>query len=449
MNGSDTLKIPSASMSRGSTMVRTSFPNAEFWMAVVFLTMTIRGLTLWELGEGQAHGRIGDMVLLGVFGLWFGGRCLSGRFGVVRNRLDLAVMMFVMFYVMSILWAYNVEAGWFRLLKLLRNWMLYILLADYLSVNFLSRYRRIAVYILLSGLFLSLAFVVSISRHGGTAALAMLLQAEDVPSSNPLLSVVRSDQGAGLMMMGFASWLPLCMFMGFSIQPWIRSRVLALGNLVYFYAMGAATLLSASRAAMVGLAGGLAIIFPLVAKTMTVKKIIGGGIILLAVICGAWQFGLQNLVMARFSYEVIEKDGAVSERLDFFEVAISRFKESPLVGKGVASIEPEAHLDTTGYWAVHNVYVQVLAEIGIVGGALFLWILVLWVWYLISAKRLASHMRDPAISRVAVALLAYSIFLFLFFLVGHDLGSGETWIIMGIASALYNGGARELSSGKN
>ena len=441
MDSSGALRTIDATL-RAPTPVRVSFPSAGFWMAIVILTMTIREVTLWQVGA--AHGRIGDMVLLLVFGLWFGGRCLIGRFAIVRNRLDLAVMIFLMVYVVSILWADNVEAGWFRLLKLLRNGALYILLVDYLSANFQGRYQRIAVSILLAGLFQSLAFMVSISREGGLVALSTLLQADAIMSSNPLLNVVRKDQGAGLFMKGVASWLPLCMFIGLSIGPWIRSRGLAIGNWALFLAMGALTLLSATRASMVGLAVGFAIAFFFLLPRMSVKNMLVGAIIFLfPIILGTWYFGLHKLILGRFSFEVLGSDDAVSLRLEFFEYALARFAESPLIGAGVSSIDPDSFL------VVHNVYLQVLGELGIVGGAVFLWIMALWVWYLMAARRMTSHMRDPLISRVAVSLLGFSGFLFTYFLVGHDLGSGEPWIVMSMASALHNSRPKVSSKSTN
>lgn len=440
MHLGDTLKIPSATLSNGATKRWASFPNAEFWMAVVFLTMTIRGLTLWELGEGQAHGRIGDMVLLVVIGLWFGGRCLAGNLAIVRNRLDLAVTLFVALHAASMLWAGNVDAGSVRLLKLVRNFALYVLLAEYLSGNFLDRYKRVAVYLFVSAVFLSLTFAGAITKYGGMAALGMLLQEDAVPSSNPLLYVVRHDQGLGVFMMGFAAWLPLCMFVAFTLQPWITSRTLALGNLLYFYGMGAVTLLSASRSAMAGLAGGVVITFSLLAPGMTVKTMISGCIIGLVVLFGAWHLGLQKFVMARFA--IIEEDGAVSERLEFFEFTLERFKESPLLGMGVASIDPEGVVNNQRYWAVHNVYLQVLGEVGIIGGILFLWVIMLWIWYLISITRVGLRIEDRGVFRIAVGLLGYSGFLLIFFLAGHDLQGPEPWIIMGIVSALHNEGDR-------
>jgi len=411
-------------------MVRASFPNAGFWMGLVILTMIIREVTLWQVG--RANGRIGDMLLLLVFGLWFGGRCLIGRFAIVKNRLDLAVMIFLMLHVMSILWADNVEEGWFRLLKLLRNGALYILLVDYLSTDFSTRYRRIATCLVITGLLQSLAYMISIGRHGGLAALAVMLQADSLQSNNPALGVVREETGAGLFLQGAASWLPLCMFVGFSIHPSIRSRVLALGNWVLIPVMGALTVLSGTRASMVGLAVGLTIFLPLVVTKMTVKKIVGGGIVVLALIFSAWHFGLYNLVEGRFSHEVLQNDPAILARLDFFQRTLDRFEKSPLLGAGVASIEPDE------LFIVHNLYLQVLGELGVVGGAIFLWIMALWVLYLVSAQRLASAMRDPWRNRVAISLLGFSIFLFTYFLVGHDLGSGEPWIVMGMASALHN-----------
>jgi len=413
-------------------MVKASFPSAGFWMALVILTMTIRQLSLWKLGEDAAHGRIGDMVLLLVVGLWFGGRCLMGRFAMIRNRLDLAVILLLLFFVASIFWADNIQAGGIRSLKLLRNGMLYFVLADYLSTDFPNRYKNIAICVVVTGLFQSLAYLVAIGQNGGLTALSALLQADSVASNDPILAVVRKDQGGALFLQGVASWLPLGMFLGFSIQRTIRSPLVSWGNWVLICSMGVLTLLSGTRAAMVALAAGVVVIFLLSAKDLTVEKLLAGGLGAAILLVGAWVFNLQAFVGSRMSVDTLQYDPSVTARLTFYKFALDRFSESPWVGVGVANIFPD------GLTAVHNAYLQVLAEVGVVGGLIFLWILALWTVYLMSASAFASRWGDRMQKRFAVSILGGSVFFFVYFLVGHDLGSSEPWLLMSMTSALHN-----------
>ncbi len=411
--------------------MKFSFPGAGFWMASIILTMTIRQVSLWQLG-GAANGRIGDMVLLLVVGLWFGGRCLTGRLDMIRNRLDLAVIIFLLFCVMSVLWADNVHGGGFRSLKLLRNGMLYFVLADYLSGDFPSRYKRIAICVLITGLFQSVGYIVAIGQNGGVSALSALLQAESVASNDPILAVVRKDQGGAMFLQGVASWLPLGMFLGFSIRRTMRSPLVSLGNWILICSMGVLTVLSGTRAAMVAFAAGLVVIF-----LFTVPDLTGNRAIMVVVgaaflFFGAWLLGLLGLVGSRMSVQTLQSDPSVVARLAFIEFALDRFSESPWVGVGVGNIFPD------GLTAVHNVYMQVLGEVGVVGGAIFLWILALWAGYLISASAFATRLGDQMQKQFAISILGASVFFFTYFLVGHDLGSAEPWLLMSMTSGLHN-----------
>lgn len=391
--------------------------------------MPIRELSLWEIG--RAHGRIGDMLLAFCFLIWFAAGCLKGTFRIVRNRLDFAVMIFLLVYALSLIWADNIGEGVPRLLKLLRNGMLYILIVDYLSTDFPRGYWRFAVCLLVTGLLQSLAFIWSIAEYGGIAALSMLLQTESVQSNNPILNVVRTNQGGGVFLRGAASWLPLCMFIGYGILSGIRRYDFAIGSRILIVIMGALTVLGVSRTAWAGLVSGFGTIWLLATPNITKKHVLKGGVTVLILLSGVWYFNAQNLIMSRIDFESVTTDPAVQDRLEFYRYTLSRVEESPWLGKGVASIDPDALL------IVHSLYLQILGEVGIVGSGIFLWIMGLWVRYLLVARRAVWAKRDALNRQIASSVLGASVFFFVSFLAGHDLGGGEPWLLMGITSALF------------
>lgn len=425
-------EAPSIGHSVGAKSV---LPGAATWIPLIILTMPVREISLWELGS--VHGRIGDMVLAGAFSVWFAAGSARGSFRLVRNQLDAVVVGFLLYYGLSLIWADNPSEGVIRLGKLERNGMLYIVLVDYLSADFPDAYKRLAVCLLITGLMQSVAFMWSMAEHGGVTAIALLLQAESVQSNNNILDVVRTNQGAGIFLRGAAIWLPLCMFVGYGIVSGIRSWAFALSNRLLILIMGALTILGVSRAAWIGLVAGFGVIWLLALPHLTKKKLFSAGAATLLVLLVAWHFNAHSLIMSRIALDEVSQDPAVIERLDFYAYTMDRFAESPILGTGVASISPDE------LFIVHNLYLQILGELGIVGGGLFVWIMGLWSWYLVTLRNAAVVRGDQAGRQVVASLLGLTLFFFVSFLSGNDLGGGEPWVIMGIASAMYTYGRQQ------
>lgn len=403
-------------------------PGAAVWMALIILTLPIREVSLWEFGA--AHGRIGDLVLAACFALWLASGCLRGELVFATNALDRAVLFFLVVYAASILWAESLGFGLYQLTKLLRNGVLYLLLVHYLSESFPQRYRQIAICLLVTGLIQTLAFAWSIGEYGGLAALSILLNAESVKSSDSVLNVVRSDQGAGVFLRGVASWLPLCMFAGFSIVSFIRQRTGRIGIWLLFVVMGLMTVLSATRSAWIGLAAGFAVIVALTAGEITVKKFMLGGLFVVMLGVGLASLNLHTFIQGRFAPEVLLQDRAIQDRYDYFEIAFDAFLGSPVVGKGVGSISQDE------LFIVHNVYLQVLGELGVMGAAILAVVIGLWIWALLLARKLARNCGDGFCMRVSATILGATAFFLTYFLAGHDLAGGEPWIVLGVASAV-------------
>ena len=196
------------------------FQGATVLIALIILTILIRQVDLWQIAG--VHVRIGDVLIAACFALWFGAGCMRSRWLFPANLFNQVVVIFVVLYVLSISWGSNIEWGLYQGMKIMRNGMLYILLVDYLSVNFASRYLLVSWCLLAAGFMQSLAFIWSMAENGGIVALERLLQAELVLSNNDfLLGVVKVDQGGGIFLRGVSTWLPLCAFMAFSIVPFV------------------------------------------------------------------------------------------------------------------------------------------------------------------------------------------------------------------------------------
>ncbi len=404
------------------------FQGMGVLMALIILTMPIREVSLWEIGS--AHARISDLLLVVCFCLWLASGCIRGKWLFPTNTLDLVVVIFFLLYALSILWGEKLEWGLYQGMKIFRNGMLYILLVGFLSINFPIRYRQIVVCLLFTGLFQTIAFIMSIAENGGIVGLTTMLQTEALQSNNNILKVVKLDQGAGVFLRGVGFWLPLCIFAGFSIAPffpkWGRFC-----TWVFTVVMVLMVIVSGTRAAWIGLAVGFIGIGVLMVRKIRMNDLLISGLFMVVVVVGGIFFNLHSFIQARFTTEVLWDDPSILHRLEFFQIALEAFSESPILGKGVGNIDQEELL------IVHNVYLQVLGELGVIGGIIFVALIVLWVLALFSVRKIATGCGDSFSARVSVSMIGGSLFYFTYFLVGHDLAGGEPWLIMGITSALF------------
>ena len=146
---------------------------------------------------------------------------------------------------------------------------------------------------------------------------------------------------------------------------------------------------------------------------------------------GGLFFDLHHLLAARLPVDALVNDPAMLARYNYFQVAWANFHEAPIFGNGVGNIHKEK------LFIVHNVYLQVLGELGIIGSLIFVALITVWLWSLFVARKRAMILEDSFMARVSVMMLGASMFFFSYFFVGHDLAGSEPWIVMGIVSSMH------------
>lgn len=164
-------------------------------------------------------------------------------------------------------------------------------------------------------------------------------------------------------------------------------------------------------------------------KNLTQKKIIKTiGIALVFLIV----FGIAYLKIPQISSIIsrfMESDSleeATNGRIDFFwESAISMFKDKPLFGYGWRSFR-ENSLNGND---AHNIYLQLLAETGIVGFAIFMIFTFMSLYYTYKGVHYYSRIQkeDNAFVYVKMAF-AYQIFFILYGITGNPLYDGQCYI---------------------
>ncbi|MEQ1727564.1 MAG: O-antigen ligase family protein [Vicinamibacterales bacterium] len=416
------------------------FPGDNFWVGAIILTMPVRELSLGQVGPGFI--RLGDLVLAGAVLMWVLTELKQRGRSLRLNALDGFVVLFLALYILSILWSDQFEWGVLRLAKLTRNTLLYLLLVQYLRQDIIVRFTRLAMFFVASGVVSSLAYLVSIQQAGGTTALGVMFSADTLASSDERLTVVKGDQGAGVFLKGVASWLPLCSLLGVTFLNDSRRSLRALGTWLAIGLMVGLTLLTMTRAAWIALVA--AVVVTLLADVPARSFRRAGALGLFVAILGLVGLGgtLLGIANSRFTDGLLLEDQSVQERLTFFAIALERFTTNPIFGGGVASIDPAEFL------VVHNAYLQVLGELGLVGAAVFLVMLFLWVYYLFAVRRHCKRRRDRHAQGLVASVGGATAFFLVYFLAGHDLGSGEPWIVLALASALYSASRMAISANR-
>ena len=103
---------------------------------------------------------------------------------------------------------------------------------------------------------------------------------------------------------------------------------------------------------------------------MNIRKCIVGYFTLQFFIQNAANY-LHDPLLKRFAESVIESQiggDVTSGRVDLYELAIQAFYDNPILGIGIGNFIPY----TKAYTSVHNTYLQVLCEQGIIGFLFFI-----------------------------------------------------------------------------
>ena len=129
--------------------------------------------------------------------------------------------------------------------------------------------------------------------------------------------------------------------------------------------------------------------------------------------------------------ETGELDKSSASREMFWDMAIEMWTESPLIGHGAGSFRARVGMDT------HGIYHRTLAEQGVVGFGIFMW---MWAAALTVTWRLARRGLTPGDRQFGLAMLMATIALMVANIFGdrftHLVMIGQYWVLMGLAARL-------------
>jgi len=406
------------------------------WLPILILSIPIREVSLGEIGPAYIRG--GDLILLLILIFWIINLSLRKgvRFRLIRNKLDIAIMLFLMLNALSILWAPDPSMAIVRSLKFIRDGIFYLLIREALFENFERNIKQLTFSLILTGVFVSFTFLYFIAERG-LSAIQYMLREEIVVSQSCALSVVRGEGlSGGIFLGGVGLWVLLCFFMSIGTIPQIGEGVLIkiLVIIIILTFLGV-ILISAHRGAWLALAGGIITYGFAIFKDLRSKRKIFIFFLIVFVALSIHVLNFTPFLYHRLSYSTLSEDAGIKQRFAMWQTVLNSFKQSPLIGVGTGGIKSVSEYSLTA----HSLYLQILGELGIVGFTVFIWLVALWISYLLEMiKKVPESNYLKLKDKVFLAsILGGSVAYLIYGIVGQDFESMEPWILLSMSSALF------------
>jgi O-antigen ligase len=325
-------------------------------------------------------------------------------------------------------WAGDKSFATLRAGKLVRNYLLYLLVVDYLLRCFDKNVGRLGAALVLAGWAVLAGFIYSTWLYGGWGAIKELLTAQSLGSQVPELAFLRQEQGGTLFLVDIANWTMMNVFLAAGLLPRMQGRRVASASLwTYVIAGICALLLSLTRGAIIALVIGMLIMGLLALKTFGRRQKALLFITLAVVAIALFGIGLVRVIAVHFA--TIPTDLSELQRLDLWRRALEAFVSAPWLGVGAGNVVQDTYI------AVHNLLLQVLGELGLLGGVVFGGLLFYWLSALIRIVRQASQRQKNFV--LVCSVLAASVAYLVYSLVSAEAMEGmEVWILLGVTTAL-------------
>ncbi len=163
--------------------------------------------------------------------------------------------------------------------------------------------------------------------------------------------------------------LAISMLLGMNNWP----HRLILGVVVFAGTM--ATLFTFSRGALLGLIAAIGVVFIASGKLWQNRKAVLVSFVVVCVVCA---FLVPDKLLGRFAQIPDLQNGSNRQRIYLWRTAWHMFEDSPVVGLGPGGFKAlyeDYRLPKAGRFAgAHNIYLQILAELGLLGFTAWMWL---------------------------------------------------------------------------
>ena len=412
-------------------LIFVAVTSKRSWLLLLLLLMPFRDLQLAGLFGGGTL-KIGDIFIALLFGLWLvHDVLLKKKTKFLKSNLDLFILLFIVFYAVSLAWSMNLDLGLVRVTKFIRNYFLYILIREIFIWDFKDSSKKAALAYALTSIAIAIVFFRSVGMLS-LSSFNALSQRESIAATD-LLNIRAITTGGGVLINGPQIWLILasCFIYGSLMLTKSKPARIVKFGLIGAFIFTAITTLNRSG---IGLMGVIAAVLFIGSWNLKIKNARKWILILgLCLLAGGTVFRLPQIFLKRFTN--VSQDLAWLERGTLAKSAIDAFRHSPVIGIGPGSnMTWQAKFPLQPSRLVDNLYLTVLSEVGLVGFLLLLMMLYYWLKYLFAALRLSAM--DLPVKNMVLAVLAFSVGYLVIALVGQEIESLEPWIMMGIAAAV-------------
>jgi len=323
------------------------------------------------------------------------------------RRLVLPALAVLAAGALSLMGSDHLALGWFELFRLAKATLLLLLLPNIVRTE---GELKFALAVLMAGLVLQSVLVFTQTTLGTSLGLEILGENPEL-MSEPLAAARYSRAGGTLLHPNMlANYLNLLLFLGLAVVL-VRGLELRLLPLALATAMGVSALvLTLSRGGWIAFVVGYLALAGFVVRRIPERR----HVVVLATVAAVFLVVLSIVLPTPVNARLFSDDyGAARLRIPLAQIALQIIDTSPVIGTGINSypqIVPSFISNNTpelipGWYdvdnmVVHNLYLLVAAETGILGLGAFLWLMVA---IFAAARRVALEQHDW-ISLVALGM---------------------------------------------
>jgi O-antigen ligase len=366
---------------------------------------------------------------------------LKGRFKIIKNPLELPLGLFILVNLLSLSQAENFSRGLAVFLYVTFTILVGFLVSQLIRSSFIwNKVLRVilisAVLVSLFGLFQFLGDMIGLPRS---------ITGLREHYTKSVFGFPRI-QSTALEPLYFANYLliPFSISLAFYLAKvkFIKKSVL----LLILILMAINLILTVSRGGYLGaIMAGLVVVLFNFKYFLNLKKIIGLILILfiafnISLRFLSWGEQLENIKTFKTHVQNVFYGPAFKERIATIKLAWKAFKEHPFLGIGVGNFGPYASLHPylqpkEGWKIVNNEYIEILAETGLLGLALFLLIIFLIV---IRSLKAIFKTKDQFLKTSLIALLGAFMGVLVQYNTFSVLYIMHIWVLIGMLIALQN-----------
>jgi len=406
---------------------RGDFRYRDVLLFAVACTIPLRGEAILTFAGGNV--RLGDLFLMlaieaAALEWWIVDR------RVRLSRIDVLLVVFIFWCFCTLAWSLDRSFGVTRAITYVRDLLLFAVFAFWSRDRFVQAFRAVSAGVLGSFVYLF-------------ANLALRLIGSDVvlnlASGNPRdLARFRGDAGIGGLTFTEGTVLTLSFWTSVAIFFWLArggcmsvrrtGRILFVVVLVALIALELATF---ARGGWLGLAVGVACWVIWIGPELRRRLLVPAVVLVVAAILATCKLNLAHIVVRRFeSFIAVSGDKAFDERYEYWRRSLDALERHPMgLGLGGTNVV----LQRRGIWFVHNLYLQLLAELGPIGLGLVLGVVALALEQAIrGARALDDWPARIAAASLAAAIVAYLVMGTTYF----DFADLVIWLLIALASAV-------------